>query len=134
MFKNFLIQLLFRLLLGKEDTVHKVQYLFGASSSNHEKRKLKWKKALVRVWKDKDLLDYFFYQSESDKEKVFQGKIDRNISVGARIRTLFLVYSAQMAYLESLKANRSTATDKAEVDAEIKKVSSVYKELVSVVE
>ena|SRR3990167_8579724 len=130
--KNFLIKLLFKLLGEQEMRLHNVSYLFGASTYNHESRKKRWEKALMRLWRDKDILDYLYYQSEADKEKIFQGKVDVNLSRGARIRTLFLVYSAHMAHQKLMKTQRSTATDKAEAEQELKKVSSVYKELVSI--
>jgi len=81
----------------------------------------------VRVWKDKDLLDFLFYQAESDKENVFKGKINTNLSKGARLRTLFIVYSARRAFEKSLK--RSTATEQSEANKELQNLSNTYKGL-----
>lgn len=130
--KDLIIILLFRLLGCTDTRLFNIQYLFGASTGNHESRKKRWEKALLRLWRDKDMLDYLYYQSESDKEMIFQGKLDRKLSQGARIRTLFIVYSAKMAYQKMLKSKRSTASDKAEADEEIQTTGTIYKKLVSV--
>lgn len=131
MIQRQLIKLLFWLLGQNNIGSQKIQYLFG-DTKGHEQRRKRWKNALNRLWKDKDLIDYLQYQAEIDKEKVFQGKVDINLSRGARIRTLFLVYQAQMAYLESIRSHRSMASDKTETEHEMKKLSQVYKELADV--
>ncbi len=125
--KNLLINLLFKLLGNSYTQSFSIQYLFGLSTISHDARKKKWENALVRMWKDKDMLDFLFYQSESDKEQVFKGKINANLSKGARIRTLFLVYSAHKAFQQSLKKKGI------EID-EDKKISDTYKNLVDVSE
>jgi hypothetical protein len=73
------------------------------------------------------MLDFLFYQAESDKEQVFKGKINTDLSKGARIRTLFLVYSAHRAFEKSLK------TKGGDIEEE-KKISNAYKSLVDVSE
>lgn len=132
MFRNFLINLLFRL-LGNSDSknLYSVSYLFGKNVAGHEGRKLRWEKALVRLWKDKSMLDYLYYQAENDKEAVWRGKLDRKLSQGARIRTLFIVKSARVAYEKSLKsgANPDVASEQ---DEEIKNVDKSYKEIVDI--
>lgn len=125
---NFLINLLFTLLGNSNTQLYSIQYLFGVSTYSHEARKKRWEKALARVWKDKDLIDYLYYQAEADKENVFKGKIAKDLSRGARIRTLFLVYSARMAYENSTKDK--TANEK--VESEIKKVGKTYRDLVDI--
>jgi len=132
MIRNFLINLIFKLLGNSNTKTYKIQYLFGITSGSHESRKKRWEKALIRLWKDKDILDYLFYQSESDKEIVFKAKTSKDLSRGARLRTLFIVYSARRAYEESRKNKRSNATERGEVDSDIKNVQSIYKTLVNI--
>ena len=78
------------------------------------------------------MVDYLYYQSESDKENVFKGKIRADLSRGARIRTLFLIYSARMAFENSVKIKQVDANDKGESDKEIKKVGKTYHDLVDI--
>lgn len=129
--KNLLINLLFRLLGNTTYRLYSIQYLFGTSTFNHETRKRNWEKALIRLYRDKDLLDFLYYQSESDKENVFKGKINSDLAKGARIRTLFLIYSARRAYELSWKQKRS-GVKKEESDENLKELSKVYKGLTSV--
>lgn len=126
------INLLFRILGNSTARLYNIQYLYGASTQNHEARKRRWEKALTRLWKDKDMLDFLFYQAESDKENIFRGKIKADLSRGARIRTLFIVHSAHKAYLETIKSKRSNATEKSETDTEIRKTEKAYKQLVDI--
>jgi hypothetical protein len=130
--RTFLINLLFRLLGSPSHQLYNVQYLFGVSTSSHEQRKKKWEKALARVYKDKDLLDYLYYQAEADKENVFQGKVNKDLSRGARIRTLFIVYSAHMAYRNMLKGKQSNADEQEDSDKELKQTRKSYKTLTDV--
>lgn len=130
--KNYLINLLFSLLGSPSHRIYNVQYLFGATTFNHEARKKRWERALIRMWKDKDLLDFLYYQAEADKENVFQGKVSRDLSRGARIRTLFLVFSARRAYQLSLKNKRKDGEGKGEVDKDLKEATRVYKDLTDV--
>lgn len=129
--KNFLINMLFRLLGSSNSRLYNIQYLFGASTHSHETRKAKWEHALVRLYKDKDLLDYLYYQSESDKENIFRGVQTAELSRGARIRTLFLIFSARRAYEEYLKAKKSNAEAKESHNEEIKKINNIYKKVVN---
>src|SRR5689334_16764795 len=132
--RNFLIRLLSSL-LGIDNTnfkLHSIGYLFGLTTMNHEARKKRWKKALIRLWKDKDLLDYFYYQAEADKENIFKGKVRADLSRGARLRTLFFVHDAQQAFLESLRSKRGNATDQEIGDNKTKQLKGVYKSVVDV--
>lgn len=133
--RNLLIVLLFRL-LGNSNVrptkAFNVQYLFGANTTSHEARRKRWEKALARLWTDKDLLDYFFYQAESDKENVWRGKISPDLSRGARIRTLFFVYSARRAWEEMRRNKSANATERADSESEIKRVKKVYDALVDI--
>jgi hypothetical protein len=128
--KNFLIKTLFWLLGNDHRGLYKINYLFGVTNS--EERKKRWENALIRVWKDKDLLDWFYYQSESDKERAWQGKIDKKLSQGARVRTLFIVYSARRAYEERVKGRTEDGQEKDNQDQEIKSVKAVYNSLVDI--
>lgn len=132
--KKYLISLLFKMLGNSHLQVYNIGYLFGASTASHNLRKAKWQKALARLYKDKDLLDFLYYQIESDKENVFRGKINADLSKGARIRTLFLVYSARKAYEEMRKLKRSSASEKSEIDSEIQAVTKSYKTLTDIEE
>jgi len=89
----------------------------------------KWQKALARMYMDKDLMDYLYYQAESDKERVFQGNVSNEISKGARIRTFFLVRSARLAYLEQRKLRKVSAEEKSQVSEEIQEVEESYKQI-----
>ena len=109
--KNFIINLLFKLLKQETKTPYNIQNIFGVKS-NHKVRQEKWERALIRLWKDKDLIDYLFYQSESDKEKIFQGKVTTDLLRGARLRTLYIVYQANRAYLLSVKSEKLKEVDK----------------------
>lgn len=131
MFKDLIIKFLFRLLGNDVKQSYPIQQLFGVSN-NHTARKRKWERALSRVWRDKDLLDYLYYQAETDKEKVFKGKVSVDLSRGARIRTLFIVFSARRAYEETIKSKRSNPTQKDEALKELKSVQDVYKELTDI--
>lgn len=128
--KDALVRLLFHLLGNTNFKQHNIGYLYGASTSGHESRKKRWEAALARLYKDKDLLDFLYYQSESDKENVFKGKISADLARGARIRTLFIVFSAHRAYLNRIK--RSNAQDKAENEQEQKELEGTYKQVTNV--
>lgn len=129
--KRILINILFWLLGNSNTQTFSIQYLFGVTNMNHETRKKRWEQALARMWKDKDLLDYLYYQQESDKESVFRGKTTE-LSKGARIRTLFLIYSARRAYEKLINGKVESADDKEIQDEEVKKVIQSYKKLVDV--
>lgn len=129
--KHFLIDLLLKL-LGFNHRNFKVDYLFGATDLDQESRKKRWEHALKRLWQDKDLLDYLYYQSEADKENAFRGKVSKDLVKGARLRTLFIVYQAKRAYLNKLKAKKETAEEQSFSDEELKKVDETYKKLVDV--
>lgn len=129
--KEILIKSLFRLLGHTTSNIYSVQYLFGATTLNHEGRRKNWERALARMWKDKDLLDFLYYQAETDKENVWRGKIDKKLSQGARIRTLFLVYSAKRAYLQTIKKKQSP-DDRADTGQELSKVEQIYKKTIDI--
>jgi hypothetical protein len=78
----------------------KVGYIFDIELKP-EIRKKKWERALLKLWHDKDMLDFLFYQSESDKEKAWKCKKPKEWYFGTRARTLFLVYQAHRAFLKS---------------------------------
>lgn len=130
--KNFLINLLFSLLGNRTDKLFNIQYLFGASIGNFESRKKRWDRALARAFKDKDLLDFLFYQAESDKERIFQGKIRADLSRGARLRTLFIVYSMHRAH-NRLKLGKNTDREVSdELNEETTNLQKGYKETTDV--
>lgn len=129
---NFLINLLFRLLGNTYHKLYKIQYLFGATSLDHPARKKNWEKALVRLWKDKDMLDFLFYQAESDKERAWQGKIDKKLSQGARIRTLFLVYSAKRAYESQRIRKGRRGQEQEDIHENLKKTQKAYNDITDV--
>lgn len=134
MIKDFLIQILFKLLGNDIRATYKIPYLFGASSeSGQDARKKRWERALSRLWTDKNLLDFLYYQAESDKENYWRGKIDKRLSQGARIRTLFIVYSAKRANRQlKLQRTKLTPDQRSEQNKEIKAESVVYKEAVDI--
>ena len=130
--QNFIINLLFRLLGNSNTKLYNIQYLYGASTFNHEGRKKRWQNALARMYRDKDLIDYFYYQAEGDKENIFQGKISKDLSRGARIRTFFIVRSAHLAYLEQRKKRKTSAEEKSEMSDEIEEVKGSYKQVANI--
>ena len=131
--REFIITLLFKLLgnqyRGKQ---YDIPYLFGATTIDHSSRKKRWNKSLIRLYRDKAMIDFLLFQSEQDKENVFRNKIDRRISQGARIRTLFLVHSARRAHLMDRKRKRSRPDDTDLDEQEISTVEKVYKKVTSV--
>lgn len=127
--RRILANLLFRLLGESQTRVYGTQYLFGASTFNHKGRVKRWEKALVRLYHDKDLLDFLYYQAEADKENLFRGKISPEVARGARIRTLFIVHSARLSYLENRKRGKS-AGENERVDEEIAEQKKVYQKIV----
>lgn len=134
MIRDILIRLLFRLLgngyRGKRDDI---PYLFGATTMSKEARRKRWDKSLYRLYRDKNLLDYLFYLSEGDKENVFNGKVDKRLAQGARIRTLFLVYSARQVALKRNMHNPRVEPDDASEDGkELSSLASVYKKVTGV--
>lgn len=131
--KNFIINLLFKLLGNSEARLYNIDNLFGGEVKNHDLRKKRWERALSRMWKDKDLIDYLYYQAESDKENYFRGKIIGDLSRGARIRTLFLAYSARMAFENELKSKRSDARGRSDSEEMINGVKKSYKDLTDIV-
>lgn len=130
--RNKLINLLFRLLGNTYTQVYNIQYLFGASTQSHEARKKKWELALARMWKDKDLIDFLYYQCEADKENIFRGKISKELSQGARIRTLFLVYSARKAYNNQTRKKTDNPNEREEQDEDTRELQKVYNQMVDV--
>lgn len=130
--RSKLINLLFHLLGNTYSRNKDIPYLFGATTRNHEQRKKRWDRALYRLYNDKDMLDFLFYQSENDKENAWKGKIDRKIAQGARIRTLFIVYSARRAFEETLKNKRSSADEKSDTQNEIKNIKDTYDRAVDI--
>lgn len=83
------------------------------------------------MWKDKDLLDYLYYQAESDKENVFKGKVNMDLIRGARIRTLFIIYQAHKGAL--MTRGRGKNSDELEdVKKDIQKVEKMYKEITDI--
>ena len=132
MIVDFLIRTLFRLLGNTYTRQRNIPYLFGVSTTPHEKRKKRWERALARLYKDKDLLDFLFYQAESDKENIFRGKIRADLSRGARLRTLFLVHSAHKAYLRQGGRAKEGADAKASNVEEMQRLDKAYKEAVDI--
>jgi hypothetical protein len=132
--KDALIDFLFKLLGNSNTRLYSVQYLFGATTMSHEARKKRWERALARLWKDKDLLDYLYYQSETDKEIAFKGKTSKLLSKGARLRTLFIVRSAHRAFLEQIKTKQSRPDERGASDVDMQKVEKAYKDIVDVAE
>jgi hypothetical protein len=130
--RKFLINLLFSLLGNTIARTYNIPYLFGATTITHDGRKKKWEKALVRLWRDKDMLDFLYYQTEADKENIFRGKIPGLLSKGARIRTLFIVHSARLAYEKQIRSKRSRPDEVDESNLEMKEVSKIYRETVDI--
>lgn len=128
--RDILLNILFVLFGNTRSRTFNIPYLFGATTQNHETRKKRWNRALIRLYKDKDLLDFLYYQSEVDKENVFRKKKMADLSRGARVRTLFLVYSARRAYEESLRGKNLSGQAKADHDKEVSKLSKAYRETV----
>jgi hypothetical protein len=108
-FQELLIGIIFRLLGNTMEPVKtgNLQYLFALSKKGHEGRKKRWERALAKLYKDKDMLDFLFYQAEVDKENAWAGRISREAAQGARIRTLFIVKQAHMAYIRSLGSEKT---------------------------
>lgn len=133
MLKDLAIRILF-LLLGNypKPEGEDIGFLFGRRAiSDEESRAKRWRYALARIYADKNFLDFLYYHAEKDKERVFRG-VDEKIMRGARVRTLFIVYSAKMAYNE-LRKNKTLSPDKrAEKEKEIFKTKEVYKKLVDI--
>lgn len=127
--RNLAIKLLFKLLGNTTSDRYEINYLFGGSTSGHETRKKTWGHALARLWQDKPMMDFLYYQAENDKENVWNGKIDKKAAQGARIRTMFIVYQAQRAYNERVKANldkRSDPDEIARMDEDSQELGKVY--------
>ena len=116
-------------MLEKIKNIFEVGFLFGKKREEAEKQKNKWKIALAKAYQNKDFLDYLLYQSESDKERIFRGKSNQDMARGARARTLFIVYSMRMAYLDGLKPQN--ANEKKEVQKEKLETVRDYKKVVS---
>jgi len=131
--RNIIINLLFKLLGNSNTRLNTIDTLFDAENSSFDVRKKKWKRALARAWRDKDLLDFFYYQAESDKENVFKGKINADLSKGARIRTLFIVFSAKMAYDEEISKRSDNRRKSEEIVSRSEETKKVYKNLTDVV-
>lgn len=127
---NLLINLLFKLIGFKHEKINSIGYLFGATTINHESRQKKWNRALARLWKDKEMLDYLYYQAEADKENAWRGNTDKRLIQGARMRTLYVVYQAHKAYLEESKSK--TPDSKDFKLKEKKEVESIYKKLTNI--
>lgn len=127
---NFLINLLFSLIGFKHEKINSIGYLFGAITASHEARQKKWNNALARLWKDKEMLDYLYYQAEADKENAWRGNTDKRLIQGARMRTLYIVYKARLAYLNEIKSK--TPDSKESKLKEKKEVESVYKKLTNI--
>lgn len=132
MFRHFLINLLFWLLGNTYTRQYNIPYLFGASTSSHASRKKKWENALAAAYKNKDLLDFLFYQAESDKENVFKGKIHADIARGARIRTLFIVYSMRQAAQVQRIGKVDGAEEKSTHQQELAGIQKAYKSSVDI--
>lgn len=130
--RDFLIRLLFRLLGNDYTRQYNIPYLFGAHSGTHAQRLARWQHALVRLYKDKDMLDFCFYQAESDKENVFKGKIDPNLARGARLRTLFIVYSARKAYELSRKGKAANVNDASAIQEDVEELDKAYKSVTDI--
>lgn len=131
MIKNKLINLLDRLIGISPVQLYSIGYLFGATNQSHDARKARWEKALARLWRDKDMLDFLYYQAESDKEVAWRGKTDKRLSQGARLRTLFIVRSAHLAYEKSL-GKRGGPDEKDDALSELQKVGKIYKDLTNI--
>lgn len=127
--RHLLTILLFRLLGNSHRRTYKIPYLFGATTASHEARMKKWEHALARLYRDKDLLDFLYYQSESDKENIVRGKIRPDLARGARIRTLFIVYSAHRAFLSMRGAKLDVGQAKSDVQEDMKSLRKVYQDL-----
>lgn len=121
-------------LLGARKTqLYSLSFLFDKNAGAHASRKKRWEKALIRLWNDKDLLDFLYYQAESDKEVAFKGKINKDLARGARIRTLYIVYLGHKAYRTMLQNSKDIgATEKANRRQKTLKVDRTYKKLVDI--
>jgi hypothetical protein len=113
MIKDLIIRILFRLLGNEHQDLYSIGYLFGENKDlDFKARQNRWNNALARVWKNKNFLDFLYYQAETDKEKYWKGKVGKDYIQGARIRTLYIVYSAQKAYKEIQKQNKKTTGER----------------------
>ena len=130
--RNLLIHILFHLLGNTTTRTHDISYLFGATTATHAQRVRKWEKALAMMWKNKDFLDFLYYQSESDKENAWKGKLDKRLVQGARIRTLFIIHSAHRASEEILRSKRSNAEEVSEATKNINKLTKTYSKVVDI--
>lgn len=128
-----LINLLFRLLGEHHSRLYRIDYLFGATTSGHKTRQKRWSNALVRAYKDKDFLDFLYYQMESDKEKIVSGKLRSDLSRGARVRTAFIAYSAKRAYEQMILDRRTRPDEKAAQVERMKELQKQYESVVDVV-
>lgn len=130
--KNLFINILFTLLDHSHYKLYNISSLFGAQNTNHQTRKRKWEKALVRLYNDKDLLDYLYYQSESDKEKAWRGKVDKKTAQGARLRTLHIVYSARRAYENTRSSKQNPGQHRQELQSKLSELGKTYQEVVDI--
>ncbi len=97
--RKFLIKLLFKLLDEKESNLFELTALFDINSFSKRKSKKEfWRKGLKQAYKNKGLVDFLYYQSEADKEKVWRGKSNPDIVRGQRLRTLYLINEMRKAY------------------------------------
>lgn len=130
--RTWLISLLFQLIGESKPMLRSIGHLFGVPGMNHAARARKWEKALQRLWNDKDLLDFLYYQAESDKENIFRGRVNPDMARGARVRTLFIVYQAQLAHQRFVMQAGKNAEHASSFAQVAKQLSSTYKGIVDV--
>lgn len=130
--KNILINILFKL-LGESDNLYEIDALFGnKSKASWHARQSRWKIALANLFRNKDLLNYFYYQVANDKERIFRNVSNTDMVRGARMRILFVIHQAQMAYLKEKQKRINNPTEKKEIQKEIIESQQNYNNLTKV--
>lgn len=118
--------------LEEQKELFEIDYLFHKETdAKQEQRKKRWQKALARLYRDSAMLDYLYYQIATDKERIFRGKSSREMTKGARQRTLFLIYQAKMSYLEEQQKKTQTADEKKVLNKEKIKTQNNYNKLIT---
>lgn len=134
--KNWLrekaIDFLFRLLGNYSKPTDGLSLLFTGKNAMHDVRKKNWQRGLASIWENKAFIDFLFYQAEADKENAWRGKVKKEITQGARVRTLFIVYQAQKAHMSIRQGKGGTPDAKDTMVKRIQAFDKTYQKTVDI--